>query len=74
MRRGGGRARRECDVTASRPLSTYTFRAVHHVYTTGHLTELLDEGGFVVVGRFADPDGTPFTVGAGRLLLVTERR
>jgi hypothetical protein len=27
-----------------------------------------------VVGRFADPDGTPFTVGAGRLVLVAERR
>jgi SAM-dependent methyltransferase len=73
----------EYDVAASRLLSRYTFRrgaeeltatAVHHVYTTGHLAELLDEVGFTVVGRFADPDGTPFTVGAGRLLLVAERR
>lgn len=72
----------EYDVAASRLLSTYAFRrgeerltatAVHHVYTIGHLTELLDEGGFTVVGRYADPDGTPFTVGAGRLLLVAER-
>jgi SAM-dependent methyltransferase len=71
------------DVVASRLLSTYTFRrgeevltatAVHHVYTTGHLADLLDEGGFTVVGRFADPDATPYTIGAGRLLLVAERR
>jgi cyclopropane fatty-acyl-phospholipid synthase-like methyltransferase len=71
------------DLPASRLLSTYTFRrgtevltatAVHHVYTTGHLADLLDEGGFTVVGRFADPDGTPYTLGAGRLLLVAERR
>jgi hypothetical protein len=64
-------------------LSTYAFRrseerltatAVHHVYTIGQLAELLDEGGFTVGGRFADPDGTPFTVGTGRLLLIATRR
>ncbi|MET7398871.1 class I SAM-dependent methyltransferase [Dactylosporangium sp. NPDC005572] len=70
------------DVTASRLLTTYTFRrgderhtatAVHHVYTVGHLAELLAEGGFTVRERCAGPDGAPFTVGSGRLMLVAER-
>jgi hypothetical protein len=46
---------------------------LNHWYES-FFTELLDEGGFTVIDRFADPDGTPFTVGAGRLLLVAERR
>ncbi|MDG6102809.1 class I SAM-dependent methyltransferase [Dactylosporangium aurantiacum] len=70
------------DVAASRLLSTYTFTrggrrhtatAVHHVYTSGHIGRLLRDGGFTDVAWFGGPDGAPFTVGSGRLL-VTARR
>jgi len=73
----------EYDMAGSRLLSRYHFQrgaeslratAVHHVYTCAHLGELLAEAGFEVTGRFADPDGRPFTVGEGRLLLVARRK
>jgi SAM-dependent methyltransferase len=70
------------DVTASRLLSHYTFRrgeqavtatAVHHLYTTGHLSEVLREGGFDDVRLFAGPDGAPFRVGSPRLILTARK-
>nr|MDT0666553.1 hypothetical protein [Micromonospora sp. DSM 115978] len=47
--------------------------AIHHIYTSGHLGDLLEAGGFTGVERYADPDGTPYSLGAGRLLLVACR-
>jgi SAM-dependent methyltransferase len=72
----------EYDVAASRLLSTYRFArgserltatAVHHVYTVGHLGALLADAGFGDVGRYGDPDGTPYGVGSRRLLLTARR-
>ncbi|MEU0560082.1 methyltransferase domain-containing protein [Dactylosporangium sp. NPDC006015] len=71
------------DAVASRMLSTYTFTrgeerltatAVHHVYTSGHLGELLRAGGFADVELFGGPDGAPYTLGSGRLLSTARRR
>ncbi|CAI7979922.1 Methyltransferase type 11 [Frankia sp. Hr75.2] len=70
------------DVARSRMLSRYRFTrgddvldttAVHHVYTCGHIGDLLGAAGFTDIGRHSDPDGTPYRLGAGRLL-VTARR
>jgi SAM-dependent methyltransferase len=75
-------ARSEYDAAGSRLISRYRFvrgdeelvaSAVHHVYTSGHLGELLTGGGFVDVERYAGPDGEPYEVGAGRLLLTARR-
>ncbi len=73
----------EYDVAASRLVSRYRFTrgaerltatALHHVYTSAHLGELLTDGGFADVQRYAGPDGAPYELGAGRLLLVARRR
>jgi SAM-dependent methyltransferase len=72
----------EYDVAASRLISRYRFiqgsrrldaTALHHVYTSGHLGDLLTDAGFTDVRRYAGPDGTPYTLGAGRLLLTARR-
>ena len=47
--------------------------ALHHVYTSGHLGRLLHDGGFTSVERYGGPDGSPFRIGAGRMLLVARR-
>lgn len=71
------------DVAGSRLLSSYEFRrgaeevrvtAIHHVYTSAHLGHLLVDAGFTDVRRYGDPDGGPFDVGSGRLLLTARRR
>jgi SAM-dependent methyltransferase len=75
--------RTEYDVDGSRLISHYRFSqgereleaaAVHHVYTSGHLGELLAEAGFTDLHRHADTDGSPYTLGSGRLLLTARRR
>jgi cyclopropane fatty-acyl-phospholipid synthase-like methyltransferase len=71
------------DVAGSRLLSTYVFSrgaqqvtatALHHVYTVAHLRRLLVDGGFAGIEQHGGPDGEPFEVGAGRLLLTAHRR
>jgi SAM-dependent methyltransferase len=73
----------EYDLDRSRLISHYRFSrgdrvldttAVHHVYTSGNLGQLLRDGGFVDLRRFAGPDSSPYRVGAGRLLLTARRR
>jgi SAM-dependent methyltransferase len=73
----------EYDVATSRVLSTYeirrgeeTFRAtaLHHVYTSAHLARLLTDAGFTGIEMFADPEGTPYRLGSGRLLVTAVRR
>jgi SAM-dependent methyltransferase len=70
------------DVVASRLVNTYRFTrgseevsisALHYIYTCAQLGEFLTDVGFGGLEYFADTDGTPFTMGAGRLL-VTARR
>jgi cyclopropane fatty-acyl-phospholipid synthase-like methyltransferase len=70
------------DVAESRLLSRYVFRrgteevaatAVHHLYTSGHLGHLLRDAGFTDVERYAGPDGAPFELGSGRLILTARR-
>jgi SAM-dependent methyltransferase len=70
------------DVAGSRLISTYRFTrgaqevhgtAIHHVYTAGHLSQLLTDAGFTDIARFGSPDGEPFAVGTGRLLLAGRR-
>ena len=47
--------------------------ALHHVYTVAHLRRLLAAGGFTDIERYGGPDGEPFEVGTGRLLLTARR-
>jgi SAM-dependent methyltransferase len=70
------------DVVGSRLLSSYVFTrgtqetrvtALHHVYTTAHLRQLLTDGGFTDIEQHGGPDGEPFEVGTGRLLLTAHR-
>ncbi|MER5651072.1 class I SAM-dependent methyltransferase, partial [Streptosporangium sp. NPDC002524] len=70
------------DVARSRLISGYRFTrgaeelevtAIHHVYTSAHLGQMLTEGGFTGIERFGGPDGSPFRIGAGRLLLTARR-
>ncbi len=70
------------DAARSRLLSRYVFTrgaevqrvtALHHVYTSAHLGELLVEGGFTDVARYGGPDGAPFWIGSARLLLTARR-
>ena len=72
----------EYDVTNSRLLSHYRFSrgteavdvtAVHHLYTVAHIRHLLTEAGFINLELFSDPDGSPHTLGDGRLLLTAQR-
>ncbi|WP_157891965.1 MULTISPECIES: SAM-dependent methyltransferase [Frankia] len=72
----------EYDVAASCLISRYRFSqgarrlaatALHHVYTSAHLGDLLTDAGFTDIRRYAGPDGTPYTLGAGRLLLTARR-
>jgi cyclopropane fatty-acyl-phospholipid synthase-like methyltransferase len=71
------------DVAGSRLISRYVFTrgaervavtALHHVYTVAHLRSLLADGGFTDVEQYGGPDGEPFEVGGGRLLLTARRR
>jgi SAM-dependent methyltransferase len=70
------------DVTGGRLLSSYVFTrgtqqtrgtAIHHVYTVAHLRRLLADGGFTDIEHHGGPDGEPFAVGTGRLLLTARR-
>jgi len=71
------------DVANSRLLSSYVFTrgaqqvavtALHHVYTVAHLRRLLTDGGFADIELHGGPEGEPFEVGTGRLLLTARRR
>ena len=70
------------DVAGGRMVSRYVFTrgaeqvtatALHHVYTVAHLRSLLADGGFTDVEQYGGPDGAPFEVGSGRLLLTARR-
>jgi SAM-dependent methyltransferase len=70
------------DVPGSRLLSRYVFTrgpqqtratAIHHIYTVAHLRRLLVDGGFTDIEQHSGPDGEPFQIGAGRLLLTAHR-
>jgi SAM-dependent methyltransferase len=72
----------EYDVDRSCVLSHYRFRrgaeevavtALHHVFTSAQVGEMLTDAGFTDVARFAGPDGAPYTLGAPRLLLTARR-
>ena len=72
----------EYDVTASRLISHYDYTrgdeqlsttAIHHVYTSAHLGQLVSGAGFVDIQRFGGPDGSPYTLGSSRLLLTARR-
>jgi SAM-dependent methyltransferase len=58
----------------TRGTETVDASALHHVYTSGHIGDLLTAAGFTAIERYADPDGRPFEVGADRLLVVARRR
>jgi hypothetical protein len=72
----------EYDVANSRLLSHYRFTrgtdavdvtAVHHLYTVAHIRHLLTEAGFVDLQLFGNPDGSPYALRDGRLLLTAQR-
>jgi len=75
----------ECDydVSESRLETTYTTikgrevidaRTSHHyVFTSGEIVAMLHSAGFETLTMLADLDGTPFALGADRLLLTAER-
>lgn len=70
------------DAANSREITAYTFTrgaetvevtALHHVYTSAQIGQLLTDAGFTDVTCSGGPDGAPFTWGSSRLL-VTARR
>lgn len=70
------------EVAESRLRSTYVFTrgthevrvtALHHVYTVAHLRQMLLDGGFTDIDQYGGPDGEPFELGSGRLLLTARR-
>lgn len=72
----------EYDPLESRLISRYAFKrgteefqaaAIHHIYTSGQLGALLTDGGFTAIRRYAGPDGTPYELGARRLILTARR-
>jgi len=72
----------EYDVAASRLISHYDYTrgpeqlsttAIHHVYTSAHIGQLLSDAAFVDIQRYGGPDGSPFALGSSRLLLVARR-
>ncbi|WP_250281402.1 MULTISPECIES: SAM-dependent methyltransferase [unclassified Frankia] len=72
----------EYDVDESCLISRYRFSrgsevvdatALHRVYTSRQLGELLTDGGFTGIERYAGPDGAPYQLGSSRLMLVARR-
>jgi SAM-dependent methyltransferase len=72
----------EYDVRASRLLSHYRFSrggeavertAVHHVYTTAQLIDLLEGAGFSALDLYGDLTGKSYAVGDSRLLITARR-
>jgi ubiquinone/menaquinone biosynthesis C-methylase UbiE len=77
----------EYDVEHSRWVTSFVFRrgaeehgleehrgtSIQHVYTSAELGRLMREAGFRGVRRYGDPDGSPYTFGWWRLLLVADR-
>ncbi|MGH3568367.1 MAG: SAM-dependent methyltransferase [Pseudonocardia sp.] len=72
----------EYDITGSRLISRYHFTrgeeesratAIHHLYTSAHLGQLLTDAGFTDLERYSGPDGAPYALGSGRLLLIARR-
>jgi hypothetical protein len=72
----------EYDIDRSRLINRFRFdrggeqlvsTAVHHVYTSAHLGKLLTGAGFTSITRYAGPDGAPFRLGSGRLILAAVR-
>ncbi len=71
------------DIARSRLVSGYRFTrgreevavtALHHVLTCAQIDDLLVGAGFVDVAHYAGPDGSPFRLGAPRLLITARRR
>ncbi|SHG25190.1 SAM-dependent methyltransferase [Streptoalloteichus hindustanus] len=70
------------DAEGSRLITRYHFAdgtrelevaAVHHVYTSAHLGEVLTEAGFTDITRYAGTDDQPYALGERRLLLTARR-
>lgn len=70
------------DVAHSRLVTSYEFRRgaevfcrtmAYFVHTSGHLGRLVEEAGFTGIARWADVQGTPFTLGAPRMWLTAHR-
>ncbi|MFD9892442.1 methyltransferase domain-containing protein [Amycolatopsis sp. NPDC059027] len=69
------------DVERSAIISHDTFRrgaaevtatAVHRIYTSAHLGQLLTEAGFVDVARFAGPTDEPYRFGDSQLMMTAQ--
>ena len=73
----------EYDTRASRLDTTYTSilrdqvvdrrTAYHYVFTSGEIIRMLAAAGLETVELFGDLDGSPFELGAERLLLIAQR-
>lgn len=72
----------EYDLAGSRLISSYHYTrgeqelrttAIHHVYTSAHLGQLLGDAGFTDVRRYGGPRDEPYELGSGRLLLTASR-
>ncbi|MEU6083374.1 methyltransferase domain-containing protein [Streptomyces sp. NPDC047108] len=70
------------DAPAGRLSTSFTFRrggqehrgtSVQHVYTAAEVARLTSGAGFTDIRMYADTDGTAFTLGSPRLLLVAHR-
>jgi cyclopropane fatty-acyl-phospholipid synthase-like methyltransferase len=72
----------EYDAAGSRWITHFTFRrgaevhrgtSVQHVHTAAEIVRMVRAAGFAAADLYADPAGTPYRYGAGRLLLVARR-
>ncbi|MER6434376.1 class I SAM-dependent methyltransferase [Streptomyces sp900105245] len=70
------------DAPCGRLLTSFTFRrgeqeesgtSVQHVYTAAEVARLTAEAGFTNIRMYGDTDGSAFTLGSHRLLLVAAR-
>jgi 2-polyprenyl-3-methyl-5-hydroxy-6-metoxy-1,4-benzoquinol methylase len=70
------------DAAGSRWITHFTFRrggdvhhgtSVQHVYTAAEVVRMVRAAGFAAADLYADPAGTPYSLGATRLLLVARR-
>lgn len=68
------RSRLDGDVELVWDGGTSARHTAHHLVTADELRRLVEAAGFAVLDLAADVAGTPFAVGAGRLVLTAERR
>jgi SAM-dependent methyltransferase len=66
-------SRLDADMTFQRGEVVQHATASHHVHTVAELLHMLREADLTPLATYGDPDGSPYVLGASRLLVVAER-